>query len=642
MTNGAAAYRKPVGGAGIREWVSRPRLLVLFVALAAYANALGNGYAYDDIRVVVRNPVVTQAQWGEALLGPYWQGARPGSGLYRPVTISSFVAEWHAWQGSPLGFHAVNVVLHALVCLLVLALLSRFLPRTPSVVGALLFAVHPVHVEAVANVVGQAELVSTSAFLLACLLYLDGAYWGPAGRGARLVVLALLYLVGLGAKESAVTLPGVLLLLEAFRPSGRDPRGAGRSDVTGGGTGPGSDPLWIRLRRELPVFVSLAAVLCTYLVVRASVLGTVVGAAPAPVLRGITSTQRVLTALTVWPEYLRLLVFPANLSADYTPAVLMVARSVNPEVVVGAVILLALAGLAWTLRKSTPAVSMGIAWFFVTILPVSNLFFPAGILLAERTLYLPSVGYALIAGALWTKMLHTAGLRTRRAIAVLALVAGLALFLRTVVRNPSWMSSYTVMNTLAMQHPESSTALRNRAAGLDRVGDTKDAARVYDAALSLEPNHYGLNVEVGAFYGRLKEYARADSVLAHAIRISPEEAPAYRFLAEELLRQGRGRDAHTVALRGLAEVGPDRELWDAVSESYVLKGDLAAAVRARRAALGVDPHSAADWDRLGELLSAMGRTVEADSATAKARKVAEERRPPMVETGAAGRPGGTL
>lgn len=593
-------------GARRRGWISHPRLIVLFVASAAYVNALGNGFAYDDNRVVAMNPVVAHAQWGEALLGPYWQGARPGSGLWRPVSVASFVAQWHAWRGSPLGFHAVNLVMHVAVCLLVLALLSRFLAMGPSVVGALLFAVHPVHVEAVANVVGVEELMAAAAVLGACLLYLDGAGWRPAGRAARLAGIAVLYLVGLGAKEIAVTLPGILVLLEIFRG-----RGAVEDPVA-------SETLAARLRREAPLFLSLVAVLGAYLVVRASVLGTVRGEVAAPALRGLTSTERVLTALTVWPQYIRLMVFPADLSSDYTPAVLLVAHHVNVDVVLGAALLGALVVLAWALRRSSPMVALGIAWFGLVVLPVSNLFFPAGILLAERTLYLPSVGFALVVGALAAKVMAFPDVRLRQALTVLAAAGGIALFVRTVVRNPSWMSSYTVINTLALQHPESSMALQHRAEGLERVGDIRDAARVYEAAATLAPHNYALAVAMGDFFGRLKQFAKADSALVRAIRIVPDQAPAYRLLAEDLLREGRGREAHAVALKGLAEAGPDRELWAAVSESYVLKGDLAAAVRARRAALGVDPNSAADWRRLAELLHHMGRTAEADSALARA------------------------
>lgn len=625
MTDTAGAARPRTN---LRSWASHPRLLLLFVAVAAYVNALGNGYAYDDNHIVAMNPVVTHAEWGKALLGPYWYDALPGSGLYRPVTVASFAAQWHAWGGSPLGFHAVNLLLDAAVCLLVLALLSRFLPRMPALIGALIFAVHPVHVEAVANVVGAGELLAALSFLGACLLYLDGAGWGPNRRAARTAGLAILYVLGLGAKENAATLPGVLVLLEFFRGSGR---GAAERSA--------EDGLGARLRREAPVFVSLVAVLGAYLVVRASVLGTVTGELPAPALRGLTSTDRLLTALTVWPQYVRLLVFPLNLSADYTPAVLLVAHTVNAEVLLGGVIVVALAALAWEVRRSSPAVALGIAWFFVTILPVSNLLVPAGILLAERTLYLPSVGFALIVGALAAKVTSSAGVSARRLLGGVAVVAGGALFVRTVIRNPTWMSSYTVLNTLAQQHPESSTALQHRAEGLERVGDVKDAARLYAAAVTLAPKNYGLNVEIGAFYGRLKEYARADSTLRHAIRLIPDAPPAYRFLAEELLRQGRGREANRVALEGLAKAGPDRQLWAAVSESYVLKDDLPAAVRARRAALGVDPESSADWRRLAELLTALGRTAEADSA--RARALATDSLAPPAGSGAADVAGGT-
>lgn len=593
------------GGRGGR-WISHPRLLLLFVALAAYANALGNGFAYDDNHVVALNPVVTQAQWGEALLGPYWQGARAGSGLYRPVTVAAYVAQWRAWGGNPLGFHTVNLLLHVAVCLLLFALLERFLPPRPALAGALLFAIHPVHVEAVANVVGAAELLAALTFLGACLLYLGGAAWGAAGRAARLAGVALLYLVGLGSKEIAVTLPAVLVLLELIRGRGA---AAGEHPAEG---------VMARLRREAPLFLSLLAVLGAYLVLRASVLGTVTGEVPAPALRGLAPTDRILTALTVWPEYLRLMVFPATLSADYAPAVLLVAHSVNIEVVVGAAVLAAVVGLAWVARRRAPVTALGLGWFLLTVLPVSNLVVPAGVLLAERTLYLPSVGLAFVVGALAAKVESGLDVGMRRVVGALAVVAGMALFVRTVTRNPTWMSSYTVLNTMAMEHPESYMSMQHRAEGLERVGEVAAAAGLFDAASALAPHNYALAVEVGGFYGRLRQYPKAEAALRRAIGITPDQAPAYRLLAEQLIRQGRAREGHAVALQGLAAAGPDRELWSLVSESYIAKGDLEAAVRARKAALGLDPESSADWGRLADLLTAMGRTAQADSARARA------------------------
>jgi len=288
---------------------------VLVLALAAYANATGNGFALDDGPAIVTNPVVTEARWGEALLGPYWHGVREGTGLYRPVTVAGFALEWILWGGSPVGFHLVSILAHGVASLLLLRLLLHFAPMGAALAGAAFFAVHPLHVEAVANVVGRSELYVALSILAAGLVYVSPRLRAEGMRGARLGLLALLYLVGLGSKEGAVTLPAVLLLLEGLR------------------TAP--EPLRARLAREIPTWVGLGAVLGGYLVVRMAVLGTVAGGAAAPELLGLSPGERVLAALSVWPEYLRLLLFPFSLSSDYSPAVLLVPRGVDAAVVAG-------------------------------------------------------------------------------------------------------------------------------------------------------------------------------------------------------------------------------------------------------------------------------------------------------------------
>ena len=134
-----------------------------------YANSLGNGFTFDDNWLIVENPVVMEGRVADAFTAPYWRGARVETGNYRPIMLSSFGLEWAAFDGSAFEFHVVSVLMHALVCLLVLALLTRFVSIPAAFLGALLFAVHPVHVEAVANVVGRAELYSALAYLGACL-----------------------------------------------------------------------------------------------------------------------------------------------------------------------------------------------------------------------------------------------------------------------------------------------------------------------------------------------------------------------------------------------------------------------------------------------------------------------------------------
>lgn len=578
--------------------MTKPRaaFLVLVVAMGAYANSLGNGFAYDDTHIVERNPVVTTPMLQEALLGRYWPSAREGSGLYRPVVVTSLALEWQAFGGSPLVFHLDNVIAHALVSLVVMIFLTNFVGTAAALGGALLFAVHPVHVEAVANIVGRSEVYAAAAVLFACHLYLSGDNWEGWRRGARLLAISLLYLLGLGSKEIAVTLPGILVALDVLRPS------------------PLSTP--DRLRRGLPVYLSLLAVLAAYLVLRVSVLGTVTGEVPAPALRDLTDGQRILTGLTVWPHYVRLLLFPLDLAADYSPALVLQATGVNLNVLAGAAVLLGLLALAWLTREREPLVSLGVVWFCIAVLPVSNLVIPAGVILAERTLYLPSVGLSIAVAGLVMRF-ERVGTRKRASALGLAFVLGSLLMVRTVLRNPTWLDTFTVLNTLAMEHPESYLSLQSRGLGLERAGEIEAAREAYEAAVSLVPMDYGLLVQVAEFYGSRGQYARAEDLLRSAIRVTPDQPEAYKLLSEYLIRESRAREGHAVALMGLTRAGPDRDLFALVSESYIAKGDLEAATRARLAALGQDPGSSRDWGRLADLYEAMHRAAEARAARAR-------------------------
>jgi hypothetical protein len=131
----------------------RAARIVLMVAVGAYANSSFNGFAYDDEAIVVRHDVVTEGRVVDALSSSYWPEVVRGSGLYRPVTLSGFALEWRLWNGHPAGFHLVNIAVHAAVSLMVFFLVLEMSAPIPALVGGALFSAHPVHSEAVANVV---------------------------------------------------------------------------------------------------------------------------------------------------------------------------------------------------------------------------------------------------------------------------------------------------------------------------------------------------------------------------------------------------------------------------------------------------------------------------------------------------------
>jgi protein O-mannosyl-transferase len=566
-------------------------LIVAFLAVSAYANSLANGFALDDEWFIVQNEVVSEQRYAEAFSTASWPGATPGTGNYRPVVLSSLALEWSVWGDEPLGFHSVNVAVHALVSLLVLALLTRWLPLVPATVGAAFFAIHPVHTEAVANVMGRSELYAAGAYLGACLLYLGAAPRSGAGRGARLMGLLALFALALGSKEIAVTLPALLIALELFRDA--------------------DEPLGPRLRREAPTYVTLFALLGCYLLVRWSAIGAFTGESAAAGLASLGTDGRLLSALTVWPQYLRLIAFPLDLSADYSPAVLIPTSRVTVEVVLGLALLGGAIAAAVAKRGLGPALSLGFAWFVLTLLPVSNLIVRADVLLAERTLYLPSVGASLVVAALAAWLLdRVEGVAPRRVIAGMALVAAALLFTRTVTRNPAWASTQAFLSTLGRDHPESWMAQRAMAAGFEQAGNRSAAGEAWERAMLIAPDRYDLLVEVARFHEDDRDVARADRLLERAIQRLPNRPEAYRIAARFRLLRGDGRGAHAMALRGLAAVGADRDLWALVSESYVMKGDVRAAVRARTASLAAG-ESAAGRRRLADLLDLLGRPEEA-------------------------------
>ncbi|HSM03643.1 MAG TPA: hypothetical protein VK858_03440, partial [Longimicrobiales bacterium] len=353
-------------------------LLVVAAAVLVYLNALPNGFTLDDRPIIVDNGTVHDlSNQVRIWLTPYWPGlVGLEAGLYRPLTIFAFAVQWALGGGDPLLFHGVSVLLHAGCSALVYALLRLWVGRFPALAGAGVFAVHPVHVEAVANVVGQAELLAALFVLAAVLLHATRPPEGPVSLGRTGLIVAC-YGLAMLAKEHAVVLPALLVAVDVARGRARDV-GAYLRGTAGTGV----------------VLISAAAV---YLTLRWAVLGGLSGEAPAHLGFLQDPGTRIPTALALWPEYLRLLVAPRTLSFTYDPGVLPPATGFGAASAAGLLVLGVVLALVAS-RRAWPAAGLGAAWFLIGVLPVSNLLLPIGTVLAERTLYLPSVALALWVG----------------------------------------------------------------------------------------------------------------------------------------------------------------------------------------------------------------------------------------------------
>src|SRR5690606_26656657 len=168
-----------------RDWRTQA-IAVAVLAIVVYANSIANGFAYDDVLIIETNSRVHQLRDQASIwLKPYWPNYGPELGLYRPLAIFFYAVQWAVSGGEPWLFHTMNVLMHAGVSVLVFLLLARLASTPAALVGGIIFAVHPVHTEVVANVVGQAELIAAGGVVGACLLVV-GRPEGPRVSAGRL------------------------------------------------------------------------------------------------------------------------------------------------------------------------------------------------------------------------------------------------------------------------------------------------------------------------------------------------------------------------------------------------------------------------------------------------------------------------
>ncbi len=456
------------------RWISsRAPLLLTAAVLLAYSNSFSDGFTLDSKQAILadaRVHEVSAQNLGNIFEHTYWW-PYDESGLYRPLTTLSYLFNYSVLgnAGRPAGYHAINLLLHLANTLLVYALAGRLTRYALPV--ALLWAVHPVLTESVTNIVGRADLLAALGMLGAIWFYVAkprGWLWGVAAATA----------VGVFSKESAVVLPALL-------------------------------PLFLRDRRRLiagigATTIPIAAMLAQRASVLASSMSRHVPFTDNPIA-GVDFVTARLTALSVLGRYVWLSIWPARLSADYSYAQIAPSPNWLALVTVAAVIA---AGIRWN--------RTALAFAAVALLPVSNLLFPIGTIMAERFLYLPALAFTACLAPLWRWPAD------RVALCVLA-----ALFAaRTWARNADWRDDRTMAESLVQTSPASYKGHRLLAAVLFEAHAAPE--RVLDeAAKSLAPLDPLPDAEnsaetwrlAGGYYAAAGQHQRSAEILERCLRI---------------------------------------------------------------------------------------------------------------------------
>jgi len=391
MNKGSTAAKRPRTARSTID-SGRPRrgvdaAAVALLALLCVIPGITNRFVYDDAGLIENNARIHDvANWGEILSSAYWPPPFVPQ-LYRPIASLLMAFEYTIGLGSPVVFRVVSYVLYALVAVALLRLASRMMPGPAALAAAALFAVHPVHVEAIALGVNQGELVVALVAIVMTHRYIVRRADGGLSIGDW-ILLALLYAGAALTKENGFVIPGFLIAAELLVV----PRNPSEGD-----SGPGTQS-----RRSLVVgFGAFAAVGASLLLLRMAILnGSAAGAIPADALVGVGFGRRALTLLQVIPTWLRLFAWPAHLQADYSPNEIVASVAFGAREALGLFFAIAIGVLAWLERRRAPVVTFGIAWMAIALFPVSNLVVPTGVVVAERTLFLPSIGFVIAIAAL--------------------------------------------------------------------------------------------------------------------------------------------------------------------------------------------------------------------------------------------------
>jgi len=516
--------------------------LLCLAAGLTWWGSLSVPFTYDDFVHLVNNPGMQadDASLGTALFSGF-QETRP---LYN-LTLFVIV---RLGGDTPLPFHALSLALHLIATLLCFGLARRLLGRDallPALAAAALFGLHPVMAETVCYVNSLSGGLSAVLYLAALL----GVAPGPERRRPRLVYgLALLAgFCAMLAKESAATLPLAILLLDLlYHEAGW------RAGLRHFG------------KAHWP-FLALSLVVVPLLfVIFSSPHRGMAGYDTAPL------GHFLLTQLLTLPRFVGLWLWPAGLSLIHLPEL---QTSLWGWPLLGLLALLALCGVAWRHRQRVPALSFGILFFLLALLPTNSLL-PLEDFFSERFLYLPVFGLALAAGALLGRLQSFLTERSRGKLAVSAaavlVLAPVPYALATVARVQVWQDPLRLWAEAVAETPHSTRARTNLARELGLRKRYREALAVIDPAVRMKPDEIGPRLNRAAARLSLGDARGAIEDYQHATRLAPGWLDPWEGLARAALAAGDLELAEQAAQRALA-IDPQSPIAKRVQEQLDAK-----------------------------------------------------------------------
>jgi len=519
-----------------------PVFILALVSFFVYYPSIFYDFAYDDNVHIVRNPLIRKVEmWPLIFTSPIYPG-----NLYRPVLIFSYAVTYYLLGEAPWIYHLENLFLNSWIVIFLFLLLRYFFDDLISFIIALIFAVHPIHVEVVANISGRSELLchffGITALVLSQRFITASTSLSEGCRKRKTICYFFIIVCILGclfAKESGIVFILLLLLLQRYR---RD-----------------------QIDKRAGMLVVLSFIICFVflLVCRWHILGSRLfgGGAIDPldnVLAILPRDERVRSAFYYLYRYFEQILIPSVISADYsypqfTP--LLSRLELHQSISLITLSLILLIGVIGFTQKHWSGFFIG--WFFLSFAVTSNILLPIGTIYAERLSYLPSFG---VIGVLVFLLYSLMQLISQRVFYISISAIFLIFGFHSFVAQQNWYDDITLGYSQTLNAPKSARTWNNFALIQLNAQKPAEALKSVDKALTLyKYSHFSYSLR-GDAYLRLNDVEKAKEAYLESVRLDDLFSPPLVHLGKLLYDTGEYQDAIKYLSKVTNDMGTQEKL----------------------------------------------------------------------------------
>ena len=599
-------------------------VLLGLLSFAVYANTLKNGYALDDFNTIKENTIVTQgiSAIPQILATPYRKGwFVTTNDMYRPLSLTMFAAEYQLFDRSPVAGHFFNILFFAgCVMLLFFFLNSLFEEKKPAVafIASLLFALHPIHTEVVANIKSRDEIMCFFFGFLSLNIFLK---YIRSGQLKQLILGCLCFFLALISKETVITLLAIIPLIFYFY----------RND---------------NKKYSLNITIGAVAMAVLFLAIRYSVLSAYNANSTSDVSfidnmlsNPPSAAAGFATKVLILGHYLKLLLVPYPLICDYCYNSIPFVTFSN----IGALLSLAVYGfLAWLgisrlLKNKKDPFAFAIIFYLATISLFSNIPFIIGAPMAERFMFFTSVGFCLaVALAIEKLVLHSdsAELPSLKNPIVMGILVPVCLIYAVITfnRNMDWFDNYTLFKADAPKAPNDcrlsyylGTELATTIAGEEKdpvkqKKIVKDGIALLYKSLAVYPDYNSAHASIGNAYFHIQQNDSAEVHEKRALELNPKDAITINNLAGVYFTSNKYPLAIKLC-RDALELNPGYvNAYANIGLCYLHMGKLDSSLISLYKAVSVDPTFPTSYENLALTYKALGNADSVKKYEAKAKQ----------------------